>query len=208
MTPRRTPAILLAAVLAAALGGCGLTQSTPTDFYLLDPIRPGAERPTGGGVRLALEEVEIPAYLDRQDLVTRDSDTQLRMSALHQWAEPLSANATRVLAENLRLLLDETEVVMLPSRQGGFNAELQVELLRFERGPDGAVTLVATWLVLSGDRQRELLRQRAVIREPVAGSGDIGDVTDYPATVSAMSAALGALSQRIADNLERAGAAA
>jgi hypothetical protein len=203
----RAPARLLAAVLAAGLAGCGLTQSTPTDFYLLDPIRPGAERPTGGGVRLALEEVEIPAYLDRQDLVTRDSATRLRMSALHQWAEPLSANATRVLAENLRLLLSETEVVVLPSRQGTFNAELQVELLRFERGPDGAVDLVATWLVLSGDRGRELLRRRAVIRQPVAEADGV-EPPDYAATVSAMSQALGALSRRIAESLERAGAAA
>ncbi|MBK1667931.1 hypothetical protein CKO28_07765 [Rhodovibrio sodomensis] len=188
-------------IAVVTLGACGLPgESAPTFYYLLDPIDPAAERQAGGAVSLALEPVEIPAYLDRQALVTRSDDNELEVASFHQWAEPLYANVTRVLAENLRLLLDQTDVVRLPSRNSGFNAELQVELMRFERAADGPVTLVARWRVLDGRGQRELASRRAVVQEPLDGAGP-------EATVAAMDRALAELSRRIAEHLREAGAA-
>ena len=194
----------LAAWLVAGLtlAACGLPgESAPTNYYLLDPIEPGAERAAGGAIRLALEPVEIPGYLDRQSLVTRGPDNQLAVSSFHQWAEPLTANVTRVLAENLRLLLDQTDVVQLPSQLAGFNAELQVEVVRFERTADGPVRLVARWVVLDGRRQQAVASRRAVVTEPPDGEGPA-------ATVAAMDRALAELSRRIAEHLRQSGAAA
>ena len=188
-------------IAAVTLGACGLpSESAPTYYYLLDPIEPAAERGAGGAVRLALEPVEIPGYLDRQALVTRGTSNELEVASFHQWAEPLNANVTRVLAENLRLLLEQTDVVQLPSRIAGFNAELQVELVRFERAADGPVTLVARWVVLDGRSQQELASRRAVVTQSLDGDGP-------EATVAAMDRALAQLSRRIADHLREAGAA-
>ena len=188
-------------IAAVTLGACGLpSESAPTYYYLLDPIEPAAEREAGGAVRLALEPVEIPGYLDRQALVTRGTSNELEVASFHQWAEPLNANVTRVLAENLRLLLEQTDVVQLPSRIAGFNAELQVELVRFERAADGPVTLVARWVVLDARNQQELASRRAVVNETLDGDGP-------EATVAAMDRALAQLSRRIADHLREAGAA-
>jgi uncharacterized lipoprotein YmbA len=196
----RTLAVVLVASLSA--GACGLpSESAPTSYYLLDPIEPAAERASGGAVRLAVEQVEIPGYLDRQSLVTRGADNALEVSSFHQWAEPLNANVTRVVAENLRLLLKQTDVVQLPSRTGNFNAELQVEFVRFERQADGPVRLVARWVVLDGQRQEELASRRTVVTEPPDGTGP-------QATVAAMQRALAQLSRQIAEHLKRAGAAA
>ena len=205
--PARRSALrtLACAALAMLLAGCGLGQSQPTNFYLLDPIDPTAPRPTDGAVRLAVEQVEMPQYLDRQDIVTRDGGNALQVSGLNQWAEPLDLMVTRVLAENLRLLLDNTEVVELPNNRGRFNAELNVELLRFERAADGAVALVAAWSVVDGTRARTLTSRRAVIQAPVEAGAAPG--TDYRAVVGAMNAALDELSRRIADSLQQAGAA-
>lgn len=195
----RNLAIVLVAGLS--LGACNLPgESAPTYYYLLDPIEPGAERDAGGAVRLALESVSIPSYLDRQSLVTRGADNRLQVASFHQWAEPLEANVTRVMAENLRLLLGSTDVVRLPSRAGGFNAELQVDIVRFEREADGPVTLVARWVLLDGRGEQELASRRAVITQAPDGSGP-------PATVAAMDRALEALSRRIAQHLRDAGVA-
>lgn len=202
--------LLRAALLAAALpalAACAIAESKPTSFYLLDPIDPATERPAGGAVRLAIEEVAIPKYLDRQGLVLRDSANRLRVAGLHQWAEPLDATIMRVLTENLRLLLKQTEVVALPDWRGDYNAELDVQLLRFERQSDGRVVLVASWAVVDSERRRQLLRRRAVVQQAVADAGGITG-PDYDAVVAAMNAALGELSRRIADSLRQAGVAA
>jgi hypothetical protein len=196
------PRGLLAGLAMAALAGCGLpSESAPTYYYLLDPIEPAAERPAGGGVTLGLEPAGIPAYLDRQSIVTRGENAALEVASFHQWGEPLQSNVTRVLAENLRLLLDSTDVVRLPAQGGTLNAELLVDMVRFEREADGQVTLVARWQVLEGGSGREIASRRTVVQTEAAGP-------DYPATVQAMNAALEALSRRIADHLREVGAAA
>ncbi|MBK1698809.1 PqiC family protein [Rhodovibrio salinarum] len=201
MMIRAARTLAFALVTGLSLSACGLPQeSAPTYYYVLDPIDPAAERQAGGAVRLALDTVEIPSYLDRQSLVTRGPNNRLEVSSFHQWGEPLNANVTRVLGENLRLLLDQTDVVRLPNRNGGFNAELQVDIVRFEREADGPVTLAARWMILDGQRHKTLASQRAVVMEPVESSRPA-------ATVAAMDRALATLSRRIAEHLREAGVA-
>lgn len=197
---RRPVGLVLMAALVA-LAACNVVgESKPTYFYLLEPIRPAAERPAGGAVRLALEPVDIPGYLDRQDLVTRGAGNALEVASFHRWAEPLELNASRVLAENLRLLLDDTDVVRLPARSGGYNAELQVELVRFEREAEGPVTLVARWEVLDGRSRQFLGSRRTVVQTQADGPGPA-------ATVAAMNAAFDTLARRVAGHLQELGAA-
>ena len=50
-----------------------------------------------GPIRMAL-------YLDRSDIVIRDSQNQIRLAEFSQWAGPLHENFSRVLAENLSVL--------------------------------------------------------------------------------------------------------
>ena len=114
------------------------------------------------------------------------------MAEFDRWAEPLGPSFARALAENLSGLLG-TERVALFSWEGGGPVDYRItmEVIRFERMPEGEVSLIARWTLLGPDRN-ELApprRSRIVVSTQQAG---------YEGVTGAMSEAVGKLSREIA----------
>jgi uncharacterized protein len=182
--------LLLALLLVAGCAG-----SAPTQYYLLEAMAPTAVNEKSDEAIIAVNPVTLPAYLDRPDIVTRSTDNRLDLADFDNWAEPLDDNITRVLAANLGHLLGTDRVIILPTASEAGNLEIRVDINRFEREPNGECVLVASWMILDGQkgRRRTLLRKSS-LRETAAGDG-------YDATVAAMNRALDRLSQEIADEI-------
>ncbi len=104
---------LLAALFftGLSLSACSIfpSESRQPDYYLLLPIQSEKsaqlynKKPAfpGGSKTILLGPVEIPAYLDRSEIVMRDGNNSLVISSFHRWAEPLDRAIERVLATNL-----------------------------------------------------------------------------------------------------------
>ena len=199
--------LLRCACLAFSLGGCvllGYTQATR--FYMLNPLThsdiapPSAVEPPQAQQRVsvALAPVAIPRYLDRPQIVTRISANELNLAEFDQWAEPLSDNVTRVLAENLTRLLSTHGIDVLSEPSAHRSAyRLGVTLRRFERGADNECVLQANWTLVEEGDPSGWVENAFDVRIPL-------DVPGYEAMVGAMSRALGALSRDIALRLRAA----
>jgi uncharacterized lipoprotein YmbA len=138
--------------------------------------------------------VTVPPYLDRPHIVTRTSRAKLVLADLDQWAAPLPDIISRVLAENLSLLIPTERVVLHPwPRMTDPDYQVAVEVLQFDRGPGGQVVLAARWSLLDHDT-KELALRTARLRQAAGGA-------DYEATVTAMGRTLEALAQDIATTL-------
>src|SRR6478735_3183563 len=89
-----------------ALAGC---RSANPNLYSL-AVPPG---PTlaGGPKLVALREVSLAGYLDRQQVVRSSEDYRLTVSESDWWGEPLSGMLTRVLAAALAQRLPRSSVV-------------------------------------------------------------------------------------------------
>lgn len=111
------------------------------------------------------------------------------------WAAPLSNTISSVLGENISTMIPSDRVVELPvSAAVPVDYELRVEIVRFERQPDGGVDLVARWSVFSEGGERLVAVERLSYRVP--------DVSpDFRSITLAISALLGELSRDIADTL-------
>jgi uncharacterized protein len=187
-------ALLLGVILVWG-GGCLGGVSAPTRFYTLVPmagppteaIPISAER----GPAIGVGPVTLPGYLDRREIVTRRGRDEIELGEFDHWSEQLKDGATRVLGENLAILLRTDRVVLL-SRRGSHPVQYQVavDVARFEGAVGAAVTLEARWRILGGDG-KELALRRSTVTEVVGAPG-------YGALVAAMSRALGALSRDIA----------
>ena len=183
-------------IVALLLAGCVGLGPRPESarFFMLTPV--AAEDGTGGApdevsVRVGLGPVVLPGYLDRATLVRRVGTNQLQLSASDRWAEPLPEAVARVLQENLTALLGTGRVVLYPWSPGTrIDTRVNVELLRFEPGPDGGTDLEARWTVRDAPGTR-LLARESHVTEPAAGG-------DTAAAVAAMSRALATLSAEIA----------
>lgn len=180
-------------VVVAMLAGC---ESTPTNFFYLEPLSPppGEAGGTGageGGIRLSVEEVGIPRYLDRPDIVSQRGGTSLDVSEGNQWAEPLKDGIARTVQGDLAHLLADRRVMVLPARFTDADAELYVEVSRFEVTPAGEAVVEAQWRIVRTSDRAEVVVERSEHRQPVAGQ-------DYPAITTALNEALHGVSRDIA----------
>jgi uncharacterized lipoprotein YmbA len=185
--------LVLAAPVAAllALGACA---STPSRFYILNPLSPSEAIPATAAAQgpvIAVGPVTLPKYLDRPQIVTRASRNQLTLGEFDRWAEPLQDNVSRVLAENLARLVP-TDHILLQTwpRPANLDYQIKVEVLDFDGGLGGESVLLALWSLLDG-AERPLITRRASLQTPVGGR-------DYEAMVQAMNQMIDALSRDIA----------
>jgi uncharacterized lipoprotein YmbA len=176
-------------------GGCLGGASAPTRFYTLVPIAvPPTEAnliPAERGPAIGVGPLTLPGYLDRREIVTRRGRDEIELGEFDLWSEQLKEGATRVLGEDLAILL-RTDRVALLSWRGSHPVQYQVavEVARFEGAAGLDVTLEARWRILGGDG-KELVLRHSTVTEVVGAPG-------YSALVAAMSRALGALGRDIA----------
>lgn len=186
--------ILLTGVVAALVGGCG--KSPPSHLYTLTPIphqeAKAAERPGAPPVSVTIGPVEIPDYLDRSPLVTRDGDHGLKLSEFHRWGGSLGDNLTTVLMENLSTLLASDRIVAYPGMNDkGPQYRAEVRVLRLDCFPEDRVELKAQWLVMTGKERQEVARGLSTYTERVTDG-------NYETLVAAISRTVGHLSREIA----------
>ena len=133
-------------LLSAA--GCSIKSETaPSRFYMLRPLPADPSAPASGIDEsrpvLALGPVDIPAHLDRPQIVTRTPGTEVKLSEFERWAEPLEDNVTAVLADNLSSLLSTERVTLFPSRlPPDLDLRVAVEVLRFDGSLGGGDSVV------------------------------------------------------------------
>lgn len=178
----------LAAV--SVLAGC---SGTDPRLYVLAPMTADGSTVRNTWDRsVGVPVVTLPEYLDRSEIVSYASTNQLNANRDDRWAERLPSNVTRVLAENLSILLGTDRVIVMPSRNGDRpDYEVSVEFDRFERIAAGQSVLDAHWTILDGTTHKPLVRDQTRVSTPVPDDG-------YTSLVAAMNENLNTLSRDIA----------
>ena len=182
------------ALVSALLVACA--QSQPTRFYTLFAPAAPERAAEGEPVRLGVELVSMPAYLDRPQIVTRLGASRMEVADFDQWAEPLEITFQRILEENLARRLGSDVVVALPApRTLRLDRLVEIEVKRFDADDAGEAVLDAGWRLFD-DEGRILDSGRSVVRQQVAALGD------YEQVAGAMSLCLAGMSDEIAAAIE------
>jgi uncharacterized lipoprotein YmbA len=192
----RTISLLVAAAGLVVLAGC-FGSTAPARFYALTSMEqsPTGPGPKSGlsGISVGIGPVKIADYLDRSDIVTRDTGNTVKFAEFDQWAGSFEDNFTNVLAENLGLLLHSEQIYVHPWPQAvPVKYQVALELMRFDGKPGGEACLIARWSVFGEEPKKLIAVKRSSIQEPTGGSG-------YEDLVAAESRALAKLSQEISE---------
>jgi hypothetical protein len=194
--PFRYITYVLVSILIVLLYGC-MGKSQPSRFYALAPISMQEDVKKETSVEhprvIVLRSVSIPDYLDRPQLVTRNSQNELDVADYNRWGGSFNRDIKTVLTENLSTLLSQDQITVV-SAEWDIPEDywLAVDIRRFDVMPDNTLLLKAGWTLASRDGKRVSLLREIHFSEPING-------IDYPAKVAAMSRAMERLSRMIAD---------
>jgi uncharacterized protein len=186
--------VLLVALAVSTLTVSACSTGPPVRLYVLTSL-PRAESVPPAASRRALSigvgPVELPQYHNRPQIVTGQHSSELHSAASAQWAEPLQDGFTRVLAENLSLLLATDRVAIFPWKTFVPEYQVVVEVTHFLGQTGGEVSLVALWSILNKDGREALVSKKSSFQESTGSS-------EYEALAAAMSRTIAALSRDIA----------
>ena len=180
------------------LVGCPSTQ--PSKFYVLTPISfPEQQGDIVSGhhaLAIGIGPIEIPDYLDRPQIVKRRNSHELELAEFHKWGEPLKANISRVLTENLSGLLLTDYIYPFPWRESaGFSYQVLVRITRFDTSSEGEAILDARWEIRVHNEGDVLAIRRSHFQNLPSEQG-------YEGMVSAMSQNLEDFSRTIATTIQ------
>jgi hypothetical protein len=185
-------ALLLASLATGCLGG----PAVEPQYFTLSPAAgasgaPLAARPELG---LVLGQIELPRYLDRPELVTRDGPHRLKVWSGVRWAGSLRSDVQRVVADELGRLLGTARVAVYPV-EARFPVSYRVllELLELGGAAGGPVTLRARWTVAGADGRALSVGESQVEQAPASPA--------WEHYVAAHSAALGSVTREIATRI-------
>ncbi|MBV8136817.1 MAG: membrane integrity-associated transporter subunit PqiC [Deltaproteobacteria bacterium] len=188
---------IIVALCAITMAGCLSPRRDNSRFFQLSPVGADPTSVASRQVLVGLGPIKMPAYLDRQEVVTRVAPNRLELSSEDRWAEPLDSDFTRVLAQNLASDLGTQRIIFYPWYNTTLvDYQVKINVYRFEADKDGKVDLTAHWQVLSGTGKLLIVRDSSY-----AETAKPGDPSD---SAAAMSRALGRLSRDIASAIETA----
>ncbi|MBL8897786.1 MAG: membrane integrity-associated transporter subunit PqiC [Planctomycetes bacterium] len=170
--------------LALLLFSCGTTA--PSRFYLVSSPAAASQAPTEStGPLIALEIVDVPAYLERDPIATRTSSHELSVADFDRWAEPIEEALRRVIAETFE---SKGANLVFPGGEREAALFLRLELTALDGVLGGDLELRARWSVRRGS-ETPLLAGR--IRRTESTGGD----ASYAAWAAATSRAFQGLAQ-------------
>lgn len=177
------------------LNGCGTTP--PSKFYTLETMRGSETTQTTtenrSNLHIGIGPVQFAEYLQRSQIVTRTNSAEISLAETHRWAEPLHNNFSRILAENLSILIGTDKISLHPSRNwSDIDYQVVINVWQFDASKQGDVTLVANWSIRGKGGSELLTMKKSTF------STTLEDTTSYTDIVRAQSKTVEMLSSEIA----------
>ncbi|HQP31713.1 MAG TPA: PqiC family protein [Deltaproteobacteria bacterium] len=184
-------ALCLALIMLSACASGGAER-----FYVIEalPACTPTGLPAGDTPVLGVGPIEIPAYLDRPQIITRVRAHELMLNEHALWAEPLEKAVARVIALNLGALTGavvEVDPWRLASR---VRYRLSAQLGRLDGALGGDAVLDIRWS-LRDERSGESLITRETHLSRASGAAD------FQALAAAYSSLLAEFSREVAGEL-------
>ncbi|WP_456379845.1 PqiC family protein [Thiolapillus sp.] len=180
---------MLLLISGLLLGGCAY-QSPPASFFVLS-AQAEASPAAYSELLLGVGPVNLADYLDRNQIVRRDTEVRLQLDEFNRWAGDHGKNITAVLAENLARITGSDGVLAHPWASSlDPDYQVVVDISRFDAGQENLIVLDAQWQLFRKPNQLLQIRRSYI---EIQASGD-----SYEAQVKAQSRALAELGKIIA----------
>ena len=195
----RSCAVMGVACLALVLSSCMSVPNSPTPrFYMLQAVdgnKVSKKINTAPDVVIGVGPVKIPEYQDRPQIVTQDKEKMLKFAQFDRWGEPLDLGMTRLIRENLAVMLPEAKFTLYPWNSSvPVKYQVVVEIVQLDSDLDKDLFIVAQWLVIDVQNTKTIIIKRSEFRQSIVPQ-------NYSGLAKTLSTACASLSSQIAQAL-------
>lgn len=194
VTARSITLCVLVSLLVAACG-----SSPPVRYFALSPMDSVQRQDPDDAVTLGLGPLRLPEYLNRSQIVTRGSGSELEIDEFSRWAEPLTLALHRVVSTDVDNMMNGVMVIAFPWEavvRNEVDYRLLGEVTRFDADRSGRVVLDIQWAITDVSAGVAVAIRRSKYEARAASPDD-------PAIVaSAMNDALAMFSRDVVSELE------
>jgi uncharacterized protein len=186
-------------IFVLSLTGCiSIPNSKNPSFYNINPLD---ETQVGIKLRIPTDPVvlistaKIPDYLDRPQMVTMDKEGSLDFAQFQRWAEPLDKGLSRVIEENLSLIIPSSKFSAYPwNLDIPVKYRIDLELLDLKADLKNNLEFTVRWMIIDVAENKILILKRSSISQHIDGGS-------YSAMAKSLSSSCAALSKEIAQAL-------
>jgi len=171
-----------------ALAGCSSPENKYFTLSAAEPAAPVSQAVTGRTI--AIDDIQIPAYLDRPQIVIKQDPNRADIREYERRVEPLDGMIRRVLTADLAARLGSGRVLDKPGKD---SALLSVTIEAFGQEGDRAV-LRGQWTLKGQQKDAPTVAHSFSQDEPLGKA-------ETPDMVAAMSRLVGALGDEIAGSV-------
>jgi len=195
----RSCTVMSALCLALVLSGCISAKNSPTPrFYMLQAVyenQVSKKMNIASDVVIGVGPVKIPEYLDRPQIVTQDKEKMLKFAQFDRWGEPLELGMTRLIRENLSVMLPEAKFTLHPWNSSiPVKYQVVVEIVQLDSELDKDLFLAAQWLVIDTQDTKTMIIKSSEFRQSIVPQ-------NYSGLAKTLSMACASLSSEIAEAL-------
>ena len=192
-------ALMSGVCLALALSGCISVPNSPTPrFYVLQAVdenQVSKKINIASDVLIGVGPVKIPEYQDRPQIVTQDKEKMLKFAQFDRWGEPLDLGMTRLIRENLAVMLPEAKFTLYPWNSSvPVKYQVVVEIVQLDSDLDKDLFIVAQWLVIDVQNTKTIIIKRSEFRQSIVPQ-------NYSGLAKTLGMACASLSSEIAEAL-------
>ena len=168
------PVMVIFCAILLLVGACspfGSGTQQATNSYVLNSLYSEETQPQPvadlSDIGILVGPIRIAMYLDRSDVVIRNSQNEVQIAVFSSWAGPLPENFSRVLAENLSLWLNTKKVAIFPgSKLPFYNYNVSMNVTRFDGRPGDSAQLRARWVIMDKKKKKMLFNEHTVLDQP------------------------------------------
>ncbi len=167
--------------------------SKKTDFYQLEESSDDSLTGVEKGCIIGVGPISLPEYINRPQIVTRQSEHHFNVSEFNRWIEPINGSIYRLLVINLSNNLNSNRVYWLPrsDRQYPLHLRVAIDIGRFDGQLGKEVILESRWSLFNKE-DKPIMTRVSIINETVNGD-------TYDDLVVAMNGALQKLGKEISE---------
>ncbi|MBQ8032959.1 MAG: membrane integrity-associated transporter subunit PqiC [Elusimicrobiaceae bacterium] len=171
------------------LGACMFGTSKNAKFYTLSAT---AMQPVSASYAefVGVNRIQLPKYVDRPQIVTQQKNSaQVNISEYNRWVESPAVLASRVVTEDVSVLLPNAQIKMSLFRGEKFDKTVTVEIIKMD-AVLGEQAELAAWCIVKDKAGKIQAREKFEYTLPVGKTYD-----EFAQSVSQL---LAQLSQEIA----------